>query len=78
MLILNHITHTPLKFFRDDIRLVRDSMEVNFLSYVVLSVAALPMLKKSNGSIVVVSSVAGEWGRDQRRRQEQEKCQARW
>ncbi|XP_016014040.1 corticosteroid 11-beta-dehydrogenase isozyme 1 isoform X2 [Rousettus aegyptiacus] len=58
MLILNHITHTPLKFFRDDIRLVRDSMEVNFLSYVVLSVAALPMLKKSNGSIVVVSSVA--------------------
>lgn len=65
MLILNHITHAPLKFFRDDVRLVPDSMEVNFLSYVVLSVAALPMLKKSNGSIVIVSSVAGEWGRGQ-------------
>lgn len=60
MLILNHITHAPLKLFRDDVRLVRDSMEVNFLSYVVLSVAALPMLKQSNGSIVIVSSVAGK------------------
>lgn len=35
-------------------------MEVNFLSYVVLSVAALPMLKQSNGSIVVISSLAGK------------------
>nr|XP_017515213.2 corticosteroid 11-beta-dehydrogenase isozyme 1 isoform X2 [Manis javanica] len=58
MLILNHITNTSLTLFSDDIHLVRRSMEVNFLSYVVLSVAALPMLKQSNGSIVVVSSKA--------------------
>ncbi|XP_064216400.1 11-beta-hydroxysteroid dehydrogenase 1 isoform X2 [Aotus nancymaae] len=58
MLILNHITNTSLHFFHDDIHHVRKSMEVNFLSYVVLTVAAVPMLKQSNGSIVVVSSVA--------------------
>lgn len=65
MLILNHITNTPVKLFTGDIHFVRRSMEVNYLSYVVMSMAAFPMLKKSNGSIVVVSSVAGEWGRDQ-------------
>lgn len=60
MLILNHITNTSMNLFSGDIHLVRRSMEVNFLSYVVLSVAALPMLKQSNGSIVVVSSKAGK------------------
>lgn len=60
MLILNHISYSPLGFFRDDINTVRKSMEVNFFSYVVLSAAALPMLKQSSGSIAVVSSVAGE------------------
>ncbi|XP_048968026.1 11-beta-hydroxysteroid dehydrogenase 1 isoform X1 [Canis lupus baileyi] len=58
MLILNHITNTSMNLFSGDIHLVRRSMEVNFLSYVVLSAAALPMLKQSNGSIVVVSSKA--------------------
>ncbi|KAG8504396.1 Corticosteroid 11-beta-dehydrogenase isozyme 1 [Galemys pyrenaicus] len=66
MLILNHITKASLGLFRGDVPLVRRNMEVNFLSYVALSVAALPMLKQSNGSIVVVSSVAGEWLRLQR------------
>lgn len=70
MLILNHITTSPMNLFSGDIHFVRRSMEVNFLSYVVLSVAALPMLKQSDGSIVVVSSMAGEWGRDQYGRQE--------
>lgn len=60
MLILNHISYSPLDFFRDDINTVRKSMEVNFFSYVVLSVAALPMLKQSSGSIAVVSSIAGK------------------
>ncbi|XP_054419438.1 11-beta-hydroxysteroid dehydrogenase 1 [Pteronotus mesoamericanus] len=60
MLILNHVIETSLKLFTDDIHFVRKSMEVNYLSYVVLSVAAFPMLKKSNGSIVVVSSMAGK------------------
>ncbi|XP_051004125.1 11-beta-hydroxysteroid dehydrogenase 1 [Acomys russatus] len=60
MLILNHITQSSLSLFHDDVRSLRKVMEVNFLSYVVLSVAALPMLKQSNGSIVVVSSMAGK------------------
>ncbi|XP_001490225.2 11-beta-hydroxysteroid dehydrogenase 1 [Equus caballus] len=60
MLILNHITNNSMNLFSDDIHLVRKNMEVNFLSYVVLSVAALPMLKQSNGSIVIVSSTAGK------------------
>ncbi|KAL6085091.1 hypothetical protein STEG23_008185 [Scotinomys teguina] len=60
MLILNHITYTPLTFFHNDIHSLRKIMEVNFISYVILSAAALPMLKQSNGSIVVVSSVAGK------------------
>lgn len=65
MLILNHITNSSLTPFRDDIPLVRRNMEVNFLSYVALTVAALPMLKQSNGSIAVISSMAGECDRDQ-------------
>lgn len=64
MLILNHITSTNMQPFAGDIHLVRRSMEVNYISYVVLSMAALPMLKQSNGSIVVVSSMAGEWAGD--------------
>ncbi|NP_001407157.1 11-beta-hydroxysteroid dehydrogenase 1 isoform 3 [Mus musculus] len=58
MLILNHITQTSLSLFHDDIHSVRRVMEVNFLSYVVMSTAALPMLKQSNGSIAVISSLA--------------------
>lgn len=60
MLILNHITESSLSFFHDDVHSLRRIMEVNFLSYVVLSTAALPMLKESNGSIAVISSLAGE------------------
>ncbi|XP_037352520.1 11-beta-hydroxysteroid dehydrogenase 1 [Talpa occidentalis] len=60
MLVLNHITIASLELFRGDVQLVRRTMDVNFLSYVALSVAALPMLKQSNGSIVVVSSMAGK------------------
>lgn len=60
MLILNHITQTSMSLFHDDIHSVRRIMEVNFLSYVVMSTAALPMLKQSNGSIAVISSLAGK------------------
>lgn len=60
MLILNHITQTSMSLFHEDVHSVRRVMEVNFLSYVVLSTAALPMLKQSNGSIAVVSSLAGK------------------
>lgn len=60
VLILNHVLYTPLTFFHGEINVVRKAMEVNFHSFVVLSVAALPMLKQSNGSIAVVSSLAGK------------------
>ncbi|KAM5237818.1 11-beta-hydroxysteroid dehydrogenase 1 [Ctenodactylus gundi] len=60
VLILNHITYTPMRIFHDEVHQVRKSMEVNFHSYVVLSVAALPMLKQSSGSIAVISSMAGK------------------
>lgn len=60
MLILNHITQTSMTLFDEDVHAVRRVMEVNFLSYVVLTTAALPMLKQSNGSIAVISSLAGE------------------
>nr|XP_004653460.1 corticosteroid 11-beta-dehydrogenase isozyme 1 [Jaculus jaculus] len=60
MLILNHITNSSMTLFHGDISAVRRNMEVNFFSYVVLSVAALPMLRESHGSIAVVSSVAGK------------------
>lgn len=71
MLILNHITQTSMSLFHNDIHTLRRSMEVNFLSYVVLSTAALPMLKQSNGSIAIISSMAGEWGKGQGRSREQ-------
>lgn len=60
MLILNHITQISMSLFHEDVHSVRRVMEVNFLSYVVMSTAALPMLKQSNGSIAVVSSIAGK------------------
>ncbi|NWH68439.1 DHI1 dehydrogenase, partial [Geococcyx californianus] len=60
MLILNHIGSTYFNYFNGDVDHVRKLLEINFLSYVAMTVSALPMLKESEGSIVVVSSVAGK------------------
>ncbi|NXT84371.1 DHI1 dehydrogenase, partial [Zapornia atra] len=60
MLILNHIGHSYFKFFNGDVGHVRKLLETNFLSYVAMATSALPMLKESEGSIVVVSSLAGK------------------
>ncbi|OXB84432.1 UNVERIFIED_CONTAM: hypothetical protein H355_010859 [Colinus virginianus] len=60
MLILNHIGQTFYDFFNGDVAHVRKLMEINFLSYVAMTAAALPMLEESKGSIVVVSSVSGK------------------
>uniref|UniRef100_A0A8C5T6Z5 11-beta-hydroxysteroid dehydrogenase 1 n=1 Tax=Malurus cyaneus samueli TaxID=2593467 RepID=A0A8C5T6Z5_9PASS len=62
MLILNHIGQSSVRFFDGDVEHVRQLMEINFISYVAMTTAALPMLKESEGSIVVVSSVAGRTG----------------
>lgn len=75
MFILNYIINNFMNLFSDDIYFVRKNMEVNFFSYVVLSVVVLFMLKQSNGSIVIVFFIVGEQGGNQCGRQEQEKCQ---
>ncbi|NWR86830.1 DHI1 dehydrogenase, partial [Furnarius figulus] len=62
MLILNHIGYSGVGFFDGNIGQVRKLLETNFLSYVAMTTAALPMLKESEGSIIVVSSMAGKTG----------------
>ncbi|KFO90686.1 Corticosteroid 11-beta-dehydrogenase isozyme 1, partial [Buceros rhinoceros silvestris] len=62
MLILNHIGHSYFNYFNGDVGHVRKLLETNFLSYVAMTTYALPMLKESEGSIVVVSSMAGKTG----------------
>lgn len=60
MLILNHVGSSYFSYFNGDIEHVQKLLDINFLSYVAMTVSALPMLKNSGGSIVVVSSMAGE------------------
>ncbi|GAB0200042.1 11-beta-hydroxysteroid dehydrogenase 1-like [Grus japonensis] len=62
MLILNHIGHSFFNYFNGDVGHVRKLLETNFLSYVAMTTAALPMLKENEGSVVVVSSMAGKIG----------------
>ncbi|NXS90593.1 DHI1 dehydrogenase, partial [Jacana jacana] len=62
MLILNHVGTSYFGYFNGDVGHVRKLLEINFLSYVTMTVSALPMLKQSQGSIVVVSSMAGKVG----------------
>ncbi|KAM6398830.1 11-beta-hydroxysteroid dehydrogenase 1-like [Rhynochetos jubatus] len=62
MLILNHVGTSYFGYFNGDVGHVRKLLEINFLSYVAMTVSALPMLKESEGSIVVVSSMAGKVG----------------
>ncbi|NXK46840.1 DHI1 dehydrogenase, partial [Chauna torquata] len=62
MLILNHIGKSYFSYFNGDIGHIQKLLDINFLSYVAMTVSALPMLKQSGGSIVVVSSMAGKVG----------------
>uniref|UniRef100_A0A672UHF3 11-beta-hydroxysteroid dehydrogenase 1 n=1 Tax=Strigops habroptila TaxID=2489341 RepID=A0A672UHF3_STRHB len=62
MLILNHVGTSYFGYFDGDVGHIRKLLEINFLSYVAMTVSALPMLKESEGSIVVVSSMAGKVG----------------
>ncbi|XP_048354951.1 11-beta-hydroxysteroid dehydrogenase 1 isoform X2 [Sphaerodactylus townsendi] len=63
MLILNHVTAANLSYFNSDTEHMQKLLNVNFLSYVAMTTAALPMLKKSEGpNIIVVSSLAGKIG----------------
>ncbi|NWJ05870.1 DHI1 dehydrogenase, partial [Crypturellus undulatus] len=62
MLILNHIGKSYFGYFDGNVRHVQRLLQINFLSYVAMTASALPMLKESGGSIVVVSSMAGKVG----------------
>nr|XP_056700449.1 11-beta-hydroxysteroid dehydrogenase 1 [Euleptes europaea] len=62
MLILNHVSAANLSYFNSNTEHMQKLLNVNFLSYVAMTTAALPMLKSSEGSIVVVSSLAGKIG----------------
>ncbi|XP_062975575.1 11-beta-hydroxysteroid dehydrogenase 1 isoform X3 [Elgaria multicarinata webbii] len=62
MLILNHVGQSYFNYFDKNIGHVKKLLDINFLSYVTMTAAALPMLKNSGGSIVVVSSLAGKIG----------------
>ncbi|XP_067219373.1 hydroxysteroid 11-beta-dehydrogenase 1-like protein [Chanodichthys erythropterus] len=59
-LVLNHVGNTNVEFWNRDADHVRSIMQVNFVSYVQMTGAALPVLEKSAGSIIVVSSLAGK------------------
>ncbi|NWX06208.1 DHI1L protein, partial [Caloenas nicobarica] len=58
-LVLNHIGGTRFQMWDGDVEYTRRLMQVNFFSYVALATAALHTLEKSNGSLVVVSSLTG-------------------
>lgn len=59
-LVLNHVGNTNVELWNGDSDHVRSLMQVNFVSYVQMATAALPVLETSGGSIMVVSSVAGK------------------
>ncbi|XP_077573617.1 hydroxysteroid 11-beta-dehydrogenase 1-like protein [Stigmatopora nigra] len=59
-LVLNHIGPTPFSAWDGDVEHLEWLMKVNFLSYTHMTWKALPSLEKSNGSVVVVSSLLGK------------------
>ncbi|KAK2541958.1 hydroxysteroid 11-beta-dehydrogenase 1-like protein isoform X1 [Columba livia] len=58
-LVLNHIAANRFQMWDGDVEYTRRLMQVNFFSYVALATAALQTLERSNGSLVVVSSLTG-------------------
>ncbi|XP_062446092.1 hydroxysteroid 11-beta-dehydrogenase 1-like protein B [Rhea pennata] len=62
-LVLNHVGGSgPFGPFKGDMTAVISSITINFLSYVQLTTSALTMLRESQGSIIVVSSLSGRIG----------------
>uniref|UniRef100_A0A8C8FCD2 Uncharacterized protein n=1 Tax=Oncorhynchus tshawytscha TaxID=74940 RepID=A0A8C8FCD2_ONCTS len=59
--VLNHIGSTPFAMWKGDGDHIRELMQLNFLSYVNMASAALPVLEQSAGSMIVVSSLLGEY-----------------
>ncbi|GAB1600998.1 hydroxysteroid 11-beta-dehydrogenase 1-like protein [Argonauta hians] len=62
-LVLNHIKEISLGEWSgstDNLTLLSNLFDINFKAYVHLASYALPLLQKSGGSIIVVSSIAGK------------------
>ncbi|XP_029641412.1 hydroxysteroid 11-beta-dehydrogenase 1-like protein [Octopus sinensis] len=62
-LVLNHIKEISLGEWSgstDNLTLLSNLFDINFKAYVHLASYALPLLEKSGGSIIVVSSIAGK------------------
>ncbi|XP_060105344.1 hydroxysteroid 11-beta-dehydrogenase 1-like protein B [Heteronotia binoei] len=59
-LVLNHAGgNVGFHLYKGNMETVKSSMTINFLSYVQLTSSALDMLKQSEGSIIVISSMTG-------------------
>ncbi|XP_006817602.1 hydroxysteroid 11-beta-dehydrogenase 1-like protein, partial [Saccoglossus kowalevskii] len=61
-LVLNHITSNYLELWDGQFERLDEIYHVNFRSFVSLATYALPMLRETRGSIVVMSSFAGKVG----------------
>jgi len=62
-LVLNHITSPvlgPWLSTAENMTVLEKAINVNFMAYVRLASSAMKLLQRSNGSIVVLSSVVGE------------------
>ena len=62
-LVLNHILNIDMGQWRGsslNLTLLQSILDVNFKAYVHLASYALPALEKSSGSIIIMSSLAGE------------------
>ena len=63
--MLNHIKRLALGPWRstaENMKLMEETINVNFMAYVRLASNAMKLLQKSSGSIVVVSSITGIFG----------------
>ncbi|XP_078661616.1 hydroxysteroid 11-beta-dehydrogenase 1-like protein [Branchiostoma floridae x Branchiostoma belcheri] len=65
-LVLNHVgtSYKSKKAFLwdGDMEFLHDHVEINYYSYIRLASLALPLLHRTNGSLVVVGSIAGKIG----------------
>ncbi|XP_071942547.1 hydroxysteroid 11-beta-dehydrogenase 1-like protein [Antedon mediterranea] len=59
-LVLNHVIPYKFEFWEGDLEYLDRTMTVNFAAYVALATFATPVLHRSKGRIVVVSSLSGK------------------
>jgi len=63
-LVLNHITLPflgPWLSTAENMTVLEKSININFMAYVRLASSAMKLLQRSNGSLVILSSVAGKY-----------------